>query len=103
MEVFKQIGRADELGSEVRNVFKYGRIYGKSEPVFEEGDIFRTIIAYSHTSKVKSQADESVLKESDANISISDKCNDAVNILFFQTSNFHNFFVINIRVSIKHQ
>ena len=45
MEVFKQIGRADELGSGVRNVFKYGKIYGKSAPVFEEGDIFKTIIS----------------------------------------------------------
>ncbi len=45
LEVFKQIGRADELGSGVRNVFKYGKLYGKLEPVFKEGDIFTTIIS----------------------------------------------------------
>jgi predicted HTH transcriptional regulator len=45
MEVFKQIGRADELGSGVRNVFKYGKLYGSAEPVFEEGDVFKAIIS----------------------------------------------------------
>lgn len=45
LEVFKQIGRADELGSGVRNVFKYGKLYGKSDPIFKEGDIFSTIIS----------------------------------------------------------
>ena len=40
LEVFKQIGRADELGSGVRNVFKYGKLYGNNNPVFEEGYIF---------------------------------------------------------------
>lgn len=45
LEVFKQIGRAEELGSGVRNVFRYAKIYGGAEPVFQEGDIFKTIIA----------------------------------------------------------
>jgi ATP-dependent DNA helicase RecG len=44
-EVFKQIGRAEELDSGVRNVFRYAKIYGGAEPVFQEGDIFKTIIA----------------------------------------------------------
>jgi ATP-dependent DNA helicase RecG len=41
----KQIGRAEELGSGVRNVFRYAKIYGGAEPVFQEGDIFKTVIA----------------------------------------------------------
>ena len=45
LEVFKQIGRADELGSGVRNVFKYGKLYGGTEPVFVEKDIFKTIVS----------------------------------------------------------
>lgn len=53
LEVFKQIGRADELGSGVRNVFKYGKLYGKSEPVFEEGDVFKTTIYLSEIKKTK--------------------------------------------------
>ena len=53
LEVFKQIGRADELGSGIRNVFKYGRLYGKADPVFEEGDIFKTVISIPTVSPVK--------------------------------------------------
>jgi ATP-dependent DNA helicase RecG len=42
---FREIGRADELGSGYRNSERFTRLYSKgSLPVFEEGDIFRTII-----------------------------------------------------------
>ena len=37
---FHQIGRADELGSGVRNLYHYVRIYSGADPVFDEGDIF---------------------------------------------------------------
>ena len=42
---FKEIGRVDELGSGIRNTFKYCGIYtpGKN-PEFIEDDIFRTVI-----------------------------------------------------------
>ena len=42
--VFKEIGLADELGSGVRNLFKYTKIYSNSEPEIVEGDIFKIII-----------------------------------------------------------
>jgi len=42
---FKEIGRVDELGSGVRNTFKYCKLYiSGSNPVFMEEDIFKTII-----------------------------------------------------------
>src|SRR5258708_4529901 len=42
---FKEIGRVDELGSGVRNTFKYCGIYTLgTKPEFVEGDIFKTII-----------------------------------------------------------
>ena len=42
---FKEIGRVDELGSGVRNTFKYCKIYTSgSKPNFFEADIFKTII-----------------------------------------------------------
>ncbi len=42
---FKEIGRVDELGSGVRNTFKYCSIYTPgTKPEFIENDIFRTII-----------------------------------------------------------
>ena len=43
-KVFREIGLADELGSGMRNTYKYTQLYSKQQPLFEEGDIFRTII-----------------------------------------------------------
>lgn len=41
---FREIGLADELGSGVKNVNKYLKIYSGCEPEFIEGDVFKTII-----------------------------------------------------------
>jgi ATP-dependent DNA helicase RecG len=41
---FKEIGWVDELGSGVRNIYKYNRIYSGADPEFIEGDVFKTII-----------------------------------------------------------
>jgi len=42
---FKELGRVDELGSGVRNIFKYGSLYTpNTKPVFIEDDIFKAII-----------------------------------------------------------
>ena len=41
---FMNIGRADQLGSGVRNLYKYTKLYSGGEPELIEGDIFRTII-----------------------------------------------------------
>lgn len=43
-KVFREIGLADELGSGMRNTYKYTQLYSEENPIFEEGDIFRTII-----------------------------------------------------------
>ena len=42
---FKEIGWADELGSGVRNLFKYSMAYGGKPPQLLEGDIFKTVIS----------------------------------------------------------
>lgn len=44
---FKEIGLVDELGSGIRNIFKYNKIYSGADPVFREGDVFTTIIPLS--------------------------------------------------------
>ncbi|URA10320.1 winged helix-turn-helix transcriptional regulator [Thermospira aquatica] len=44
--IFKEIGLADELGSGVRNLLKYVKIYSDDEPVFIEEDIFKIIIPF---------------------------------------------------------
>ena len=41
---FKEIGWVDELGSGVRNIYKYNKIYSGANPEFIEGDVFKTII-----------------------------------------------------------
>ena len=41
---FKEVGLADELGSGVKNIVKYTKIYSGGVPEFKEDDIFRTII-----------------------------------------------------------
>ncbi|MGN0313673.1 MAG: RNA-binding domain-containing protein, partial [Fusicatenibacter sp.] len=54
---FRNIGYADQLGSGVRNLFKYSKHYSGREPEFIEGDIFRIIVplddAYSDTGSVQ--------------------------------------------------
>lgn len=58
---FKEIGWVDELGSGVRNITKYNKIYSGASPTFIEGDIFRTIIPL--TSEVTEQATEQANNE----------------------------------------
>ncbi|MCR5403547.1 MAG: putative DNA binding domain-containing protein [Butyrivibrio sp.] len=41
---FVNIGRADTLGSGMRNLYKYTRLYSHAEPVLTEGDIFEILI-----------------------------------------------------------
>ena len=43
---FREIGRADELGSGVRKLMKYGKAYGGNDPELIEGDVFRIIVTY---------------------------------------------------------
>lgn len=46
-KVFREIGLADELGSGMRNTYKYTLLYSGAEPQFVEGDVFRTTIPLS--------------------------------------------------------
>ena len=43
-KVFREIGLADELGSGMRNTYKYTKMYSGGTLEFIEGDMFRTII-----------------------------------------------------------
>ena len=44
---FNNIGRADELGSGVRNLYKYTKMYSDSEPTLFEDDVFKVIVPLS--------------------------------------------------------
>lgn len=46
-KVFREIGLADELGSGMRNSYKYTKMYSGGEPVFTEADVFTTVIPLS--------------------------------------------------------
>jgi ATP-dependent DNA helicase RecG len=47
---FREIGRADKLGSGIRNLFKYTPIYSNGkEPKLIEDDIFKMIIPIPHS------------------------------------------------------
>ena len=63
---FRNIGYADQLGSGVRNLFKYSKYYSGQEPEFIEGDVFRIIVPlddeysfdFSSTVNVRRSADK---------------------------------------------
>ena len=46
---FRQIGRADELGSGMRKMMRYGKAYGGADPELIEDDIFKIIVKYPDT------------------------------------------------------
>jgi ATP-dependent DNA helicase RecG len=64
---FKEIGRVDELGSGVRNTFKYCGIYTPgTKPKFIEDDIFRTIVplkAREETTQITTQISTQIISE----------------------------------------
>lgn len=52
--MFREIGLADELGSGMRNTYKFTKLYSGGVPQFVEGDIFKTIIPLNETATMKS-------------------------------------------------
>ena len=52
-KVFREIGYADELGSGMRNSYKYTMMYSGAEPEFIEGDVFKIVIPLSVGSMTK--------------------------------------------------
>lgn len=61
-KVFREIGYADELGSGMRNSYKYTMMYSGAEPEFIEGDVFRIIIPLSVGAMTKVGPSTSPLK-----------------------------------------
>lgn len=46
-KVFREIGLADELGSGMRNTYKYTKLYSGGQPTFTESDVFTITIPLS--------------------------------------------------------
>ena len=53
-KVFREIGLADELGSGMRNTYKFTRLYSGGVPEFIEGEIFKTVIPLNGTATMRS-------------------------------------------------
>lgn len=55
-DVFANIGRAEELGSGMRNLDKFSRLYSGRVPTLEDGDIFRASVPVMRTAANSGQA-----------------------------------------------
>ena len=95
-KLFKEIGLAEELGSGVKNMVKYTKIYSGGIPEFKEDDIFRTIIPI----RENKMSDQDVTKMSNQD-RIIDFCTDAKSLVeimemmgYKHKSNFRRNFII---------
>ena len=50
-KLFREIGYAEELGSGVKNLYKYSKLYGGSDPKLVEDDVFTTTISLKEMSE----------------------------------------------------
>jgi ATP-dependent DNA helicase RecG len=57
---FREIHRADELGSGMRKLMKYGKAYGGDNPQMVEGDVFRIVVKVPEFGFVAPAATEQV-------------------------------------------
>ena len=62
-KVFKEIDYADELGSGVRNLYKYTKIYGGDDPQLIEEDVFKIIVPLKHSDQATEQVTEQVTEQ----------------------------------------
>lgn len=67
---FMELGMADTLGSGVRNLYKFAKIYSSTEPILEEGDVFKTTVFLENGGINKEKLIEN--RESSQKIDLSD-------------------------------
>jgi len=65
---FRNIGLADEPGSGVRNLYKYGRRYSGKEPELIDGDVFRIVVPLDDAYSFNADNDKAQLKRDDCAI-----------------------------------
>ncbi len=54
--VFKEIDYEDELGSGVRNLYKYSKVYGGDDPKLFEEDVFKVVVPLKGSDQATEQA-----------------------------------------------
>lgn len=79
-KVFREIGLADELGSGMRNTYKYTKMYSGAEPQFVEGDVFRISIPLAEVATATVGPHFSSSTDCLGNGTVNDIVNDTVNI-----------------------
>lgn len=79
-KVFREVGLADELGSGMRNTYKYTRMYSGGEPKFVEDSIFRITVPLNDISTTKVGPDSTAADFDTTKIDTTDgTVNDIVN------------------------
>ena len=76
---FVNIGRADTLGSGMRNLYKYTKLYSNAEPILSEGDVFEMRIPLKK-SDVEAQKSDIETKKSDIEAQKSDIRNNKLTL-----------------------
>ena len=76
-KVFKEIDYADELGSGVRNLYKYSKLYGGDDPKLIEEDIFKIIVPLKTTEQATPQATPQVTPQEEREKAILIFCQEA--------------------------
>lgn len=76
--ILREIGMADELGSGMRNTYKYTKMYSGGEPVFMEGDIFKITVPLSQVATATIGPNIHKIPTNQNNL-VSDQVNDQVN------------------------
>ncbi len=79
-KVFREIGLADELGSGMRNTYKYTKMYSGGEPQFVEGDVFRITIPLSEVATATVGPSSNPLNAEKINGEINEKINGEINL-----------------------
>ena len=75
---FRTIGFADELGSGVRKMFKYGKSFGCADPSLTEGDVFKDVLELD-AKLLNAVVDGNSTKKESKELVTDDAINDAIN------------------------
>jgi len=73
---FIHIGRADILGSGVRNLYKFTKMYSGGEPELTDGDVFMTIVPYTNLLSDNEEMSDKMSDKMSDNDKMSDKMSD---------------------------
>ena len=79
-KVFREIGLADELGSGMRNTYKYTKMYSGGEPQFVEGDVFRITIPLAEVATATVGPGSYITADGEINREINGEINGEINL-----------------------